>query len=159
MESQFMTISNHDRINIENIDYCLAKFKTGQMCLMQLIGNIGGLFRALTSTPKEWNVEFFNCWADLESVYSRELEEGKLNAEEQNIIKNSIKKLEDLIQRALSQFEYTQDVSPSPAQALDDNWLYCPICIDAWESSDTAKRIVICPKCNNAFLNPRKSIS
>lgn len=40
------------------------------------------------------------------------------------------------------------------AMILDDAWLMCPDCMDAWESSDK-KATVICPKCCHSFYNPR----
>ncbi|NNM43449.1 MAG: hypothetical protein HKM07_03820 [Chlamydiae bacterium] len=40
------------------------------------------------------------------------------------------------------------------AQILDENWLMCPDCVDAWESTSEDK-IVICPKCDRAYYNPR----
>lgn len=40
------------------------------------------------------------------------------------------------------------------ATILDNKWLMCPNCIDAWESN-SKKQIVICPKCETTFRNPR----
>lgn len=41
------------------------------------------------------------------------------------------------------------------AEIIDDNWLFCPLCIDGWESSDNLDALVICPKCKNILNNPR----
>lgn len=43
---------------------------------------------------------------------------------------------------------------PKTAVILDQDWLMCPDCIDAWESS-IQKATVICPKCSHSFHNPR----
>ena len=40
------------------------------------------------------------------------------------------------------------------AEALDDTWLYCPSCIDAWEST-SKDGMVMCPLCQNWLHNPR----
>jgi hypothetical protein len=39
-------------------------------------------------------------------------------------------------------------------QALDDEWLMCPFCIDAWQS-DSKDGMVICPTCHRKLHNPR----
>jgi hypothetical protein len=47
-----------------------------------------------------------------------------------------------------------RDAEPSiTAVRLDDHWLFCPNCLDAWES-DSREPKVICPKCDQIFLNP-----
>ena len=40
------------------------------------------------------------------------------------------------------------------ATILDETWLMCPDCIDAWENTSTSA-MVICPKCNQVLHNPR----
>ena len=40
------------------------------------------------------------------------------------------------------------------ATSLDKKWIMCPDCIDAWESTSKTA-MVICPKCNQLFHNPR----
>ena len=53
--------------------------------------------------------------------------------------------------------EYTKVPDPSislSAIPLDDSWLMCPDCIDAWEST-TKDSMVDCPKCHKYFHNPR----
>jgi hypothetical protein len=39
------------------------------------------------------------------------------------------------------------------AEKLEDNWLMCPICIDAWQT-DSKAGMVMCPKCKNVMHNP-----
>ena len=57
-------------------------------------------------------------------------------------------------------YKYLMDMEfPNPsielsAEALDDEWLLCKDCIDAWQST-TDDGIVICPKCYKMMLNPR----
>lgn len=40
------------------------------------------------------------------------------------------------------------------ATSLDEKWLMCPDCIDAWECS-SQDAMVICPMCNQVLHNPR----
>lgn len=40
------------------------------------------------------------------------------------------------------------------AKVLDDTWLMCPDCIDAWECVSKSA-MVICPKCDQVLHNPR----
>jgi hypothetical protein len=42
------------------------------------------------------------------------------------------------------------------AEKLEDNWLMCPICIDAWQT-DSKAGMVICPKCKNIMHNSNYS--
>ena len=46
------------------------------------------------------------------------------------------------------------DTVTKSASILDNTWLMCPDCIDAWEES-SKNAMVICPKCNQVFHNPR----
>jgi hypothetical protein len=39
------------------------------------------------------------------------------------------------------------------AEAMDDHWLFCSYCIDAWQSFST-DGMVICPTCNRTMHNP-----
>ncbi len=130
------SISNRDRIQLEKVRYCLNMYSKGRLCLPELIDYIESLYRTLSSTSEDWKSAFFNCWVNLESVYAGATNREKLNQNEESIVTDAIRTLENLTNKALNSFEFTQDVSPSPAQVLDENWLYCPICIDAWECSD-----------------------
>jgi hypothetical protein len=57
--------------------------------------------------------------------------------------------------RKLMDLEFPDYTVSEKAQIADDHWLMCPICIDAWENSDKANGMVICPKCNKMLHNPR----
>ena len=80
--------------------------------------------------------------------------------------KNSLKYIEDypLSSKGKAVFSITfteQFNKPIPdseisttAQILEENWLMCPDCVDARESTSQDK-IVICPKCDRAYYNHR----
>jgi hypothetical protein len=54
----------------------------------------------------------------------------------------------------LMKLEFPDPAIVETAQIGDDNWLICPLCIDAWESK-TLDALVICPKCHHVYNNPR----
>jgi hypothetical protein len=62
--------------------------------------------------------------------------------------------------KIFEKYKYLMDLEfPNPsiqehATALDDEWLMCPICIDAWQST-SKDGMVICPKCERMLHNPR----
>ncbi|QVL56095.1 MAG: hypothetical protein KFB95_02500 [Simkaniaceae bacterium] len=58
---------------------------------------------------------------------------------------------DDLIEEELKKPDPNIEKS---ATILDETWLMCPDCIDAWESASKSA-MVICPKCNQIFHNPR----
>ena len=41
------------------------------------------------------------------------------------------------------------------AQIIDDEWLMCSFCIDAWQCKNEIDALVKCPKCNKVLNNPR----
>lgn len=41
------------------------------------------------------------------------------------------------------------------AKILDDKWLMCPKCVDAWESMNSEDALIKCPKCKTIYNNPR----
>ncbi len=56
--------------------------------------------------------------------------------------------------KVLMDLEFPDDMITEKATILDNEWLMCPVCIDAWQSKSVAG-MVECPKCKNAFHNPR----
>ena len=62
----------------------------------------------------------------------------------------------DLFQRYrnLIEFEFPWPSSGCTADKLEDDWLLCPKCFDAWESV-SRHGMVQCPKCATVMKNPR----
>jgi hypothetical protein len=56
--------------------------------------------------------------------------------------------------KTLMDLEFPNPSVNLTAEILDDTWLMCPNCIDAWEST-SQNGMVICPKCHNMMHNPR----
>ena len=68
---------------------------------------------------------------------------------------SSIKNTQEKDAQEKQKYLETSDSSiEGHATELDKEWLFCPDCLDAWESN-SLDAMVICPKCNHAFHNPR----
>ena len=68
---------------------------------------------------------------------------------------SSIKNTQEKDAQEKQKYLETSDSSiEGHATELDKEWLFCPDCLDAWESN-SRDAMVICPKCNHAFHNPR----
>jgi len=50
--------------------------------------------------------------------------------------------------------EYPSPLIDDPAEVVDECWLLCPRCSDAWEST-TLVGLVRCPSCSTLLANPR----
>jgi hypothetical protein len=54
----------------------------------------------------------------------------------------------------LMDLEFPNPNITETAQIGDDQWLICPLCIDAWENQ-TIDALVVCSKCKTTLNNPR----
>ena len=77
--------------------------------------------------------------------------EKQLREKVTEVKKKLNKTLADIIDEELG--VYNPSIEKS-ATILDDTWLMCPDCIDAWEST-SKNPMVICPKCDQVLHNPR----
>lgn len=57
--------------------------------------------------------------------------------------------------REAMDMEFPNPFISEKAQIGNDEWLICPICIDAWESKTSIDGMVRCPNCQNILHNPR----
>lgn len=55
--------------------------------------------------------------------------------------------------KQLMDLEYPDTTIKVMAEVIDEKWLYCPLCRDAWESTSN-DGMVICPNCHNVMHNP-----
>lgn len=99
------------------------------------------------------------------SVYFNNM--GKINSSFRNILLDlstmedgeefevSYEELEKIATKLIEEeFKLPDPNIKKSATILDKTWLMCPDCIDAWEST-SKNAMVICPKCNQVFHNPR----
>lgn len=92
---------------------------------------------------KKYPVWMFPEWIN-ETYFEDSLTDGE---EREVAIFNFYKELMDL--------EFPDSSITETAQIGDNEWLICPTCIDAWQSSNTEDALVKCPKCQKIFNNPR----
>jgi hypothetical protein len=57
--------------------------------------------------------------------------------------------------RMLMDKEFPHPSIEPVADIGDENWLICPACIDAWESSSLVDALTTCPGCKTIYNNPR----
>jgi hypothetical protein len=65
--------------------------------------------------------------------------------------------------KSLMDLEFPSPWIKDKAEAMDDHWLFCSYCIDAWQSFST-DGMVVCPTCgrmmhNPNYINPLKTLS
>lgn len=51
--------------------------------------------------------------------------------------------------------EFEDDTVTIKPTILDDEWIMCPECIDAWISTNVLDAIIVCPYCEKKEINPR----
>lgn len=51
--------------------------------------------------------------------------------------------------------EFPNPFISEKAQLVNDEWLMCPVCIDAWESKSSVDGMVRCANCRSVLHNPR----
>jgi|ERR1700722_6163596 len=75
-----------------------------------------------------------------------------------HLIYSSIAALTNMIHNILNGYLKSVDLSiTKSAEILDDIWLICPNCSEAWKST-SENAMVICATCNHALHNPRYKV-
>lgn len=86
------------------------------------------------------------------------LREGSISKWKGNLVEDlhrSISKLKQMVISILEEYLRISDPNVKEnAIEINSNWFLCPICTDAWESG-SLNPMVVCPKCEHAFHNPR----
>ena len=113
----------------------LFEIKDNRVSRYWVFGTIEGFKKCLIWIFPEWIVEPY---------FSDKLTDWK--AREVKIFK-TYKKLMDL--------EFPDPSISETAEIADNQWLMCPLCIDAWQSSNERDGMIRCPKCNTIMHNPR----
>jgi uncharacterized C2H2 Zn-finger protein len=60
--------------------------------------------------------------------------------------------------KELMELEFPNSSISEIAQIGDEEWLICPKCVDAWQSTNDKDALVKCPKCQTIFNNPRYKV-
>lgn len=57
--------------------------------------------------------------------------------------------------KELMDLEFPHSLIKDNAQIVDNEWLLCSSCIDAWQNKNEEDALVRCPKCKKLLNNPR----
>lgn len=57
--------------------------------------------------------------------------------------------------KEMMDLEFEDEAVTINPSILDDEWIMCPDCIDAWECTNVMNALIVCPYCNNKMNNPR----
>ena len=52
--------------------------------------------------------------------------------------------------------EFADPAVSDTAEILEDDWILCPNCVDAWESQPSLDVLVKCPNCGSVLVNPKQ---
>ena len=88
----------------------------------------------------------------------REILESLFTMEDDPQFELTEEELSNLADKLVAEGEREELLIPVPdikdkATELDEHWLMCPLCQEAWEEH-SPYGMVRCPKCNNKLLNP-----
>jgi hypothetical protein len=109
-----------------------------------------------------WYIKFFQeeyqidaIWGYYELVNEEEHYDNLLKENKDNLIIEEEKALDIFYKRKKEMdMEFPNFSVKEKANTIDQNWLMCPKCMDAWESNSIFGMIE-CPKCNSIVHNPR----
>ena len=148
---------DHTRRLLENIKIRLGLFVDKKIELADLLNRLDAVYQVLALGNKDLANEFFQYCLDLESIVAgvASRDSLELDEEENEIVNDTVEKLHNMILTQLANYLKVPDPSvTTTATQLDNAWLLCPNCIDAWETT-SKDAMIICPKCDRALHNPR----
>ena len=152
-------LNEYDLKQIKLIEKRISLFENNNLELFDFVDDLGGLLNALTSIDDSckdnFQVEVNSLGMIRDSIEDGAISRWKGNFKED--IHKSVSKLKKMASSLLE--EYLKISDPNVRErAIEANfkWFMCPKCNDAWESS-SLDAMVVCPKCDCAFHNPRAS--
>jgi len=149
-------INNRDRKQLLLMKKFLHQYLENNIHLSELLQKLDDLVR-LTTPKTKWKKVFFDNWLNLESLNTESsgTKRGALTDEEIKIHNLSINNIIKIIDDLLLSYEIVLDITvDNKAQEIASDWLFCPLCRDAWENN-SKNPMVICPTCNEGLHNPR----
>lgn len=149
-------LNNYDYNQLIIIVEKINLFRKKNLSLHDLINDLSALVDVLENVDSDWKNEYRKWWAHLEEVYAVALYHNKdLDEDDWQIITKALNQIENLIIYLLEK-ELIEPIHEIKEMAMEINekWLMCPFCQEAWESKSEVG-MVRCPKCNNLLHNPR----
>ena len=153
------TILNaYDRRQLLLIDKQLFLLKEGKIDLGTLVSRLEALLNVIESVNIAWKDLFQSEWANLELVYANLLYTGheELNLFEKEFVNQTINNLNDMVLNILkTSLNQNKTLNNSIKRALliQERWLMCPDCSEAWKPS-SCDAMIICPACDQLLQNP-----
>jgi len=152
-------LTEYDLKQIVLIEKKISLFEESKLDLFEIICDLSGILNALESVSESWKKDFQREVNTLEIIHDSIIDGSisRWNGDYQKDIYNALSKLKKMTVYILEEYLGQSDLSISVSAVEGDaDWLICPNCNDAWKSN-SMKAMVICPKCDCAFHNPRIS--
>jgi hypothetical protein len=153
-------LSNFDLRQIRLIEKKLLLFEGKEIDLFELIKELNTILNALEKISDSWKVDFQSKINFLELI-DDSIKDGSISRWKGNFkedLDKTVLYLKQMISILVDEYLKMPDsrITETAIQG-DSKWLICPHCNDAWEliSSDA---MVICPKCEHVYHNPRSKI-
>lgn len=150
-------LSECDLKLIKAIEKKINSFEQDKLSLHELVSDLEGFMTVVESIAAAWKEEFRMQVNNLELI-SDSIKDGSISRWNGNFkldLSKSLSQMKMLINTLLSGYLKISDPNIlEVATVADSNWLICPSCNDAWECASSSA-MVICPKCERAYHNPR----
>jgi len=141
----------------EAILFNIQLFERKKLDLSSLVNELNSFYREVSDVDNMWSKSFFENWMNLETINAEMIENDKTEIPDvyNNFINQSLKKIKQITEELLKRDLNRNDLSNyDKAEIIDQDWLICSNCIDAWESASITP-MIRCPKCKNIMHNPR----
>jgi hypothetical protein len=143
--------TDQDRKRLEQIKHKLSMFQQGLLSPPQVASEIHLLHDSISHLEPNWNEKFASSFKDFRSYCNQ----SKITVDENDAFDKTLNDLNLLIDKALKCYiKISNPAIKHTAQSIDNEWLACPNCENAWESK-SQDPMVICPHCDTALHNPR----
>ncbi|MFA5250396.1 MAG: hypothetical protein WC371_03180 [Parachlamydiales bacterium] len=134
-------------------------YKNEQITLFELIKNLDTLINNLEQIKEEQKNNLRGYCGVLEEVYAVKLQDDTSieltpDIQDKKIIAETLKKMEKIINEILDDFKKSDPLIKEKAEIIDQEWLLCPVCHDAW-LSNSLDAMVVCTNCQKIMHNPR----
>jgi hypothetical protein len=152
-------MNQYDLKQVRLIEKKIDLFENNRIDLFDLVNDLNGLLKVLESVADSWKDEFQTAINSLEIIRDS-IEDGSIfrwKGDFKEDIHVLVLELKKMTKSLLEEYLKISDPSVlKTAIEANSNWLICPKCNDAWEL-DSLYAMVVCPKCDSIFHNPRAS--
>lgn len=151
------SLSQYNLRQILLIKKNIILFENNKIDLFEFVCNMRGLLNALEAIEDGWKDDFQDEINTLEIV-NDSIKDGsisRLGEVPEKVVCKSVCQIKNIILYVLEHYLCFPDPNIlESAILINDGWLMCPKCNDAWESN-SSKPMVVCPNCECVFHNPR----